>query len=1272
MNKLRIILLLLGIFSGFYCANNLNDNPIDPNFNGDYHLSISKTTLPDTLYTDTLYRLPLVTGKDTFLTIGIIRPGADTINLTSSVISSGKDSVSILFVKSYSGSIVLRAVQPNGKEKFDSVVVTVKTRNNCPAIPIIRLKSDSIVVSVNDPVSLTATDSLGTSINYSWKIIGLGRDTNSSKIWNHTFSDTGAYLVTVSGTNQCGLTGQPDTAKIFVHHFSYRLTVLSIPDTIRIKKQQILTVGIDNPADFIAHKGSYYWHIEKNSVSLDTNGPNLDTLKITLSDSCRFLVRVFAADTTGNKSAPIERTPVVWLYRPICSFASRLFSGGINDPVNFSVNANDANADGSIADIKYRVKPPFADTTTKSTAGTKTFSINFPFTGSFSIETWAVDNEGLSSGHDSALVAISAGKPYFPIRSLDTTFFINVPITFNVIAQPGATGLTTTEYLWRQKGKTDTITTIGTLTRSFNRGGPDTLFVRAKNSQGDTSLTSCIIVVKVDSGVPQIKLAKLDTNWIYMGGTVSLRVSAKDTNGTIRSIVVDTNGKSIAQVSATTNSQLIDTAIKLTFPIPGKYPVKVLVRDNDNLSSVTWFVDTVTVDKGAPVVTGITPDTAWLFDTTTYTINATDNKAVTKWFISPNGTSWSSDNGAATFKYAFSDSGKQFLYVKVQDGDGNESTVKKDSVWVKPVRPIISSINVLGVQENALFINQSYQYSVSASILHGAISKIFISWNGSTTTPDDSVVKSGNTVIDTFTHFYPINASGLNTIRTWAVSTGGLSSVLFSKQVTMRLGRPVVDGITPQTIWVNDDTTFTITSHDTNGTVDSLIVAWGDGTAQIRKARADLITHKYATSQYGSKTVKIVAKDNDGFYSDTASLSITVNLGKPVISGISSDTNLSKIFINDPVTFTISYSDPNGSVDSISVDNGNGVYSAFVKATTSVYALSRTFTKSEVGNKTVRAIVKDNDGVLSDTTKMVVSVRLGAPVIDSMHIANPIWINDDNTYQVAARDTNGTIIRYYFDWTNSGTWQDSMTNNSIAAHYSTAGTKTLRYGVMDNDSNVTIATKQVVVHLGMPRVWNASGDTQFVVCPTNGGTIKFGISHYDTNGTFQQFYWNFFGPPYDTNVAAQYKTISDSVSQSFTAPSVNVAQTLAVYGKDDDGNVAGDTIWYYPDAPPPAPTLHDAETADSVTIYWKNKDVHDGSLTQFRILLHDNNEPDSLISGDIISNWKSSYRVSDLGIYDYMFRFKGVHSVNLYYYQVHARDARGSVTPSTTGHSFSF
>ncbi len=184
-----------------------------------------------------------------------------------------------------------------------------------------------------------------------------------------------------------------------------------------------------------------------------------------------------------------------------------------------------------------------------------------------------------------------------------------------------------------------------------------------------------------------------------------------------------------------------------------------------------------------------------------------------------------------------------------------------------------------------------------------------------------------------------------------------------------------------------------------------------------------------------------------------------------------------------------------------------------------------------------------------------------------------------------------------------------------------------------------------------------------------GGDTHVMVDTSDSNGYITDFEWD--------------RRINGDVDYTSTIPQLyryfepNEADSIAVRGKDDDG------IWsewvkfcVYPDAPPPAPTVYAiAPTADSISIYWKNKDVKDGDLTEYRVLVHQGAEPDSTVTGDIVSDWKSGYRIDTTEGYGYFFRFKTLTPSMpkvTYFYQVHARDARGSVNADAGNHTFSY
>ena len=665
------------------------------------------------------------------------------------------------------------------------------------------------------------------------------------------------------------------------------------------------------------------------------------------------------------------------------------------------------------------------------------------------------------------------------------------------------------------------------------------------------------------------------------------------------------------------------------------------------------------------------PDSVWIDDDTLYTITAQANPTTTlkKWVVRWDTTkalsAWDT-LVADTVSYNYTGSGLKHITYFVVDGNGTRSDTVNKTVLVRLGAPTIRSIT-LDSASSKIFINDSLHFTVQGFDTNGVIDSMKVSWMGDTNFSTVNKTIQSNTSV--FANAFA--TSGAKQIRFRVYDNDGLSADTVIP-IFVRQGKPVISSVTTDVplagIFRDKPVNFTVNGQDTNGNIVSLKVAWNGDTAfsPAISATANSGVFNNTFTAAGTKTVRFRVYDNDGLSADTT-ISFPVHQGKPVVTSITPD---SIIFINDSRKFTIATFDSNGTVDSIKIDNGSGTFGLFVKTTGNLDTLKRAFGRLEAGTRIVRAIAKDNDGLLSDTARDTVTVRLGTPVIDSMQVPATIWINDTNTYQIAAHDTNGTIVKYYFDWTNSGTWQDSGTSASkLGGHFKTAGADSIRFGVMDNDTLLTISKKKIMVHLGVPHVWNQSGDTMFVVTP-NVGNYNLHISASDTNGTFSQFYWS-AASPWDTTNA----TKSDSnLSQYISTNDINLGYKMAVFGKDDDGNVSGDTFWLYPDAPPPAPTINAVVGTDSITIYWLGKDAKDLNQTQYRVLLHDGSEPDSSVPADILSNWKAGYRVSDDSGYDYMYRFKLTANTpkHLKYYQVHARDARGSISPSTTGHTFSY
>jgi hypothetical protein len=405
-----------------------------------------------------------------------------------------------------------------------------------------------------------------------------------------------------------------------------------------------------------------------------------------------------------------------------------------------------------------------------------------------------------------------------------------------------------------------------------------------------------------------------------------------------------------------------------------------------------------------------------------------------------------------------------------------------------------------------------------------------------------------------------------------------------------------------------------------------------------------------------------------------------VRLGKPIVTSITPD---SLVFINDARKFTIATYDSNGTVDSVKIDNGSGSFGLFVKTFNGFDTLNRVFARSEAGSKTIRMIAKDNDGLLSDTAKDTVVVRLAAPVINRVSIdttGNNLFVNDVRKYSVSAHDTNGFVKKIYFSWNSAitgGAISDSIIilrntasiDTFISHAYDTtmSGSRTVRTWAIDDDTAASSNKDTVVtVRLGRPVLWGDKGDTLWIMVNKDYGDYFYRPKYFDTNGVIDTF---FFGATSTLSSATKGK--ADSAVLNIDASRINKGVDRYIWIKDNDDLIAGGTKFsVFADSAPPAPTV----TSDAITggrkISWSGKDAKDGDATLYKIIIKKTANPDENV--DIVSDFKpGSQYASGAPFNDYSFSYTPTGGTGTYYYQIISKDARGSLSRCTVN-NFNF
>ena len=302
-------------------------------------------------------------------------------------------------------------------------------------------------------------------------------------------------------------------------------------------------------------------------------------------------------------------------------------------------------------------------------------------------------------------------------------------------------------------------------------------------------------------------------------------------------------------------------------------------------------------------------------------------------------------------------------------------------------------------------------------------------------------------------------------------------------------------------------------------------------------------------------------------------------------------------------------------------------------------------------------VAKDNVGLISDTSKLTINVRLGAPVIDSITPVT-VWVRDAMQYRVFARDTNGVLDSFRISFDMGATWQAADSAKFKSAWDTTkAGVQKIIARVMDDDSVWTSDTFNVTVRLGRPWV-RASNDTLYI--PSTDGKVGIKLSSYDTNGTIAYYKWD-----RGADGSIEATTATDSIYYDLVV--LNALSQWAVYIKDDDSITNADTFWVYPDAPPPATVINAPQfdsvvnTGTNVNLRWKKDDVHDKKSTQYEIVLWGGSPVDTTRIP-----WTSgtTYFTNNDGTdnnYAYLFT-PNYPATRVVFWRVDAKDARGSFT----------
>ena len=246
------------------------------------------------------------------------------------------------------------------------------------------------------------------------------------------------------------------------------------------------------------------------------------------------------------------------------------------------------------------------------------------------------------------------------------------------------------------------------------------------------------------------------------------------------------------------------------------------------------------------------------------------------------------------------------------------------------------------------------------------------------------------------------------------------------------------------------------------------------------------------------------------------------------------------------------------------------------------------------GVRNIKLRVTDNLGVVStpDTANLVISNA--APNASFGISPNPAAVGQVVTFNASSSsDSDGTIVNYEWDLDGDGTFEtDTDGNDTTSLAYTTAGTRTIRLRVTDDDGATDVDDNTLVVSNGRP---NAS----FTISPNPaqiGETVTFNASaSTDADGTIARYEWDLDGlPGYEVDGGS-----SPTTTQSYMSSGT---RTIRLRVTDDDGGQATDADSLRINArPTPSFTIspNPAVIDETVTFNANSSSDSDGSISTY-------------------------------------------------------------------------